>query len=212
LKVDTRKFESALKSILVHTSRDVPTVINGAARDIIIQAAKNTYKANPAQIEKELSTGVITRTNSKSGRVLKKPKTIAYQPARKVYLIIAAQRSKQNKPGLNNTDMSRAAQAFIKRRKAAAGFTASVGWQKALLAFGGRGFGIKSMQPGFEQSSAKDGFGVKAQEGRLLAKMVNTASAIEIYGREPLQAAIAAKTDSMLKHLDEKLSKRFREA
>ena len=211
MKVDTRAFEAALKKVLANTSRDVPDVINATARDVIIQAAKNTYKADPSNIERQLSTGVITRTTSKTGRALKNPKVIAYKPARLVYLIIAAKRTAEGKPGLSQGEMSREAQKFIKRRKSGVGFTAYAGWQKALIAVGGRGFGSKSMQPGFQQSSAKSGYGQKATTQHMLAKMVNTASAIEIYGYGPLQSAISNKTASMLKHLDEKLSKRFKE-
>ena len=212
MKVKTAEFEAALKKILVHTSRDFPTVINDTARDIIIQAAKNTYKADPSKIERQLTTGVITRTHSKAGKTLKNPKVIAYKPARLVYLIIAAKLSAQGKRGLSQGEMSREAQKFIKRRKSGVGFTAFAGWQKALMAVGGRGFGSKAMQSGFEQSSAREGYGEKATPEQMIAKMVNTASAIEIYGREPLQSAINNKTTSMLKHLDEKLAKRFSES
>lgn len=210
MKVDTRAFEAALKKVLANTSRDVPTVINDTARDVIIKAAQGTHQASPADIERQLSTGIVTRTHSKSGKLLKKPK-ISYQPARLVYLIIAAKRSKNNQRGLNQSEMSQEAQKFIKRRKSAVGFTAYAGWQNALLAVGGRGFGSKSKQAGFGKSSAKEGYGTRATPERMLAKMVNTASAIEIYGSGPLQSALNNKADSMLKHVGEKLQKRFNE-
>jgi hypothetical protein len=212
VKVKTAEFEAALKKILTYTSRDFPTVINDTARDIIIKAAADTHKADPSKIERQLTTGVIIRTHSKKGRLLKNPKTVAYKPAKLVYLIIAAKRTAQGKPGLSQGEMSREAQKFIKRRKSGVGFTAFAGWQKALMAVGGRGFGSKAMQSGFEQSSAREGYGEKATPEHMIAKIVNTASAIEIYGAIPLQTAINNKTQSMLKHLDEKLAKRFSES
>ena len=64
MKVNTREFEAALKKILEYTSRDFPDVINGAARDVIIQAAMNTYKADPSHMVGYLSSGVFTGTHS----------------------------------------------------------------------------------------------------------------------------------------------------
>lgn len=212
MTVNIAKFQAALKRVLEHTSRETPIVINDAARDIIIKAAELTHKADAGKIERELSSGTITRTHSKTGKTLKKPKLVAYKPARLVYLIINAKRTKAGQSGLNNTDMSKEAQKFIRRRKSAVGFTAYAGWQKALQAVGGRGFGAKNQQPGFESSSAKGGHGIKATQGNLVAKMINTASAIELYGRNALQEAIDNKTRSMLEHLEQKLQKSFKES
>lgn len=207
ITVNTSKFEAALRDILKYTSRETSVVINSTAIEVITTAAALTKKADPAEIEKKLTTGVIARTTSKTGKVLKKPKIIAYKPAEMVYMILNARQRKMGKPGLNNADMSREAQKMIKRRKAASGYTAYAGWQNALQAVGGRGFGYRV--PKYEGSTAAHGYGIKATPSKLLAKLVNTASAIEIYGAAPLQAAIDQKTALMIARVEQKLAARF---
>jgi len=206
ITVDTRNFEAALKDILKYTSREAAVVINSTAIEVITTAAALTKKADPEVIERKLSTGVVTRTQTKTGRLLKKPKVLAYKPAELVYMILNARQRRAGKPGLNNADMSREAQKLIRRRKAASGYTAYAGWQKALQAVGGRGFG---KAPKFEGSSAAHGYGIKATPDKLLAKLVNTASAIELYGAGPLQEAINLKTEKMIARVEQKLAARF---
>lgn len=206
ITVNTSKFDAALKDILRYTSRETSVVINSTAIEVITTAAELTKKADPAVIEKKLTTGVIARTHTKAGRLLKKPKVLAYKPAELVYQILNARQRRAGKPGLNNADMSRAAQQFIKRRKAASGYTAYAGWQKALQAVGGRGFG---RAPKYEGSSAAHGYGLKATPDKLHAVLVNTASAIEIYGAGPLQQAIDRSTAKMVARVEAKLATRF---
>jgi hypothetical protein len=206
ITVDTSRFEAALKDILKYTSRETAVVINSTAIEVITTAAELTKKADPAVIEKKLTTGVIARTHTKTGKVLKKPKVLAYKPAELVYMVLNARQRKAGKPGLNNADMSREAQKLIKRRRAASGYTAYAGWQKALQAVGGRGFG---RAPKFEGSSAAKGYGIKATPDKLMAKLVNTASAIELYGVAPLQEAIDRKTAAMIARIEQKLAARF---
>ena len=126
-----------------------------------------------------------------------------------VYKIINAKQTKDGLPGLNNADMSVAAQGFIRRRKRAVGYTAYAGWQKALQAVGGRGFGNASAKLG---GSIEAGYGIKADSKRFIAEAINTASAIELIGGEAaLQEAINMKTERMIEHLEEKLEKAARE-
>jgi hypothetical protein len=207
ITVDTTEFTAALKDILKYTSRETALVLNSTAIEVITTAAALTKKADPNVIERKLTTGVVARTHSKAGRLLKKPKVLAYKPAELVYMILNARQRKAGKPGLNNADMSRAAQQLIRRRKAASGYTAYAGWQNALQAVGGRGFG---KAPKFEGSSAAQGYGIKATPDKLLAKLVNTASAIEIYGVGPLQQAIDLKTEKMIARVEQKLMAKFR--
>jgi hypothetical protein len=204
--VNTTKFEAALKDILKYTSRETSVVINSTAIEVITTAAALTKKADPSAIEKKLTTGVVARTHTKAGKVLKKPKVLAYKPDELVYMILNARQSRAGKRGLTHDEMSREAQKLIKRRKAASGYTAYAGWQKALQAVGGRGFG---RAPKFDGSSAARGYGIKATPDRLIATLVNTASAIELYGVAPLQEAIDQKTAKMLARIEQKLATRF---
>jgi hypothetical protein len=206
ITVDTTKFATALKDILRYTSREAAVVLNSTAIEVITTAAALTKKADPAAIERKLTTGVVARTHTKAGRLLKKPKVLAYKPAELVYMILNARQRKQGKPGLNNDQMSREAQKLIKRRKAAIGYTAYAGWQKALQAVGGHGFG---RVPKFDNSSASKGYGIKATPEKLMARLVNTASAIELYGAGPLQQAIDMKTAKMIARIEQKLAVKF---
>jgi hypothetical protein len=206
ITVNTANFEAALKDILKYTSREAAVVINSTAIEVITTAAELTKKADPEAIEKKLTTGTVSRTTTKTGRLLKKPKVLAYKPAELVYKILNARQTREGKPGLNNADMSREAQKLIKRRRAASGYTAYAGWQKALQAVGGRGFG---RAPKFEGSSAAQGYGIKATPEKLMARLVNTASAIELYGAAPLQEAIDRKTAAMIARVEAKLAARF---
>jgi hypothetical protein len=206
ITVKTTEFEAALKDILRYTSRESAVVLNSTAIEIITTAAALTKKADPAAIEKKLTTGVVARMHTKAGRLLKKPKLLAYKPAELVYMILNSRQRKAGKPGLNNAEMSREAQKLIKRRKAAIGYTAYAGWQKALLAVGGRGFG---RAPKFDGSSAALGYGIKATPEKLFAKLVNTASAIELYGAGPLQQAIDTKTEKMIARVQQKMAAKF---
>ena len=206
ITVKTAAFEAALKDILKYTSREAAVVLNSTAIEVITTAAELTKKADPAEIEKKLTSGTVSRTTTKTGKLLKKPKVLAYKPAELVYKILNARQTRAGKPGLSHSEMSREAQKLIKRRKAASGYTAYAGWQKALQAVGGRGFG---RAPKFEGSSAAQGYGIKATPEKLMAKLVNTASAIEIYGAGPLQEAIDRKTAAMIARVEAKLTARF---
>jgi len=212
MKVDTRKFASALRLAIEHTSSEIPDVINKAAIDVIITAAKLTRKADPGRIEQSLTKGVIPVTGRK-----KKDGSVAiknvFVPKPIVYMIINANRRRQGKPGLNNSQMSKAAQALIRKRKQAIGFTAYAGWQKALLDLGGHGFGSsKTKMQGINNTSARGGRGEKATSSRMIAKMVNTATACEIYGRIPLQEALDIKERDIRQHVKEKLDGICRQA
>jgi hypothetical protein len=205
ITVDTTRFEAALKDILKYTSRETALVINSTAIEVITTAAELTKKADPAEIERKLTTGVIARTHTKTGKVLKKPK-VYYKPAELVYMILNARQTKMGKAGLSNAEMGREAQKLIRRRRAASGYTAYAGWQRALQAVGGRGFG---RAPKFDGSSAAKGYGIKATADKLSAKLVNTATAIELYGVKPLQEAIDRKTAAMIARVEQKLAARF---
>ena len=208
MAVDTSKFEKALKQVLEHTSREIPVVLNSTLIEIITTAAKLTKKADPSEIESKLSSETVSVHVSKTGKTLKNAR-LYFTPTPMVYKIINAKRSRDGLPGLNNADMSVAAQGFIRRRKRAVGYTAYAGWQKALQAVGGRGFGQASAKLG---GSVERGSGSKASAGRFIAEAINTASAIELIGGESaLQEAINMKTERMMQHLEEKLEKAARE-
>jgi hypothetical protein len=203
-EVDTRVFEQALKGILANTTREIPVVLNSTLIEIITTAAKLTKKASPSEIERKLTTATVSVNVSKTGKTLKKAR-VYFKPTMMVYKIINAKQTREGKPGLNQAQMSLAAQSFIRRRKAAVGYTAYAGWQKALIALGGRGFGGASAKLG---GSVQGGSGSKANVSKYFAEAINTASAIELIGgNAALQEAFDSKTEKMIARLEEKLGK-----
>ena len=208
MAVDYSKFTKALSKVLETTSREIPLVLNATMIEVITTAAKLTKKASPEVIESKLSTETVSVKVSKTGKSLKNAR-LYFAPTPMVYKIINAKQTRDGLPGLNNAQMSVAAQGFIRRRKRAIGYTAYAGWQKALQAVGGRGFGNASAKLG---GSIDAGYGIKADSKRMIAEAINTASAIEIIGGEAaVQEAINMKTERMMQHLEEKMEKAARE-
>ncbi len=213
ITVDASAFNKALEIVLLHTSRDVPEVLNSAARDVIIKAAGLTRQANASAIEKQLTTGSVHASRTKSGKFYKRgQKFIGYKPSLVVYKIINAKQKKLGQPGLNNAQMRVAARKLIAGRKSAVGFAAYAGWNNALKEVGGRGFG-SNVQSGFEKSSAAKGGALPATVGNNAAIAHNNVAFIEIIGGEnALQQALDDKAVSMLEYVEAKLAERCREA
>src|SRR5208282_4976545 len=91
-------------------------------------------------------TGLIeVETLTKTGKLRKNPKIIRH-PSRLVYNIINAKRRKNHQKALTGEEMAIAAKEFMSARLSAIGYIAYGGFQKANLAFGGRGFGQASMR------------------------------------------------------------------
>lgn len=215
-EIDTRGLVQALGIAAAYSSRTTVEVINGACRDIIFKAAAATKKADPKRIEADLTRSVYSITQSKTGRILKKPKT-GYQAALIVYKIVNKKRASRGLPGVAGQLMGQEAAKFIKRRMNASGYIAYAGWNNALIAFGGRGFGSgkikKKASPaeyGPAYSNAERGFGRPARIGDMIAEMANRATkAFEISG--PLvQRIVYEKEADIIRHVNEKLTAKYR--
>lgn len=208
-EIDLRGLIKALDTAIVYSSRDASDVINGAARDIIFTSAQETKKADKHRIESELTRAIYTVTKTKTGRLLKKPRQM-YQASELVYRIVNAKRRKKGERGIAGREMSQEAQKEIKRRINAIGYIAFAGWNKALQAFGGRGFGTGKTGKIKENSFAARGFGRRADPGRLEAEFVNRAThALEI-GGAVTQSVIYRKEADIYRHLETKLGADFR--
>jgi hypothetical protein len=197
ITVDTTNFEKALREALLHTSRELPAVLNGHAIAVITKAAALTPKADKGSIPYKLYADV----SNKRGRAT---------PL--IYMIINARARKAGQKALNNQAMSVASRKLIARKVAAIGFTAYAGWQNALVAMGGRGFGARGKQRGFDASSAAHGRGRPATVASLIASFSNTAAWIEHTGVGPLQQALDLEEANMLRHMEEKLGAVCKEA
>ena len=208
-EIDVSGLVKALQAAIKVSSRSAAEVINSAARDIIFTSAQETKKADKHRIETELTRAVYTVTTGKGGRQLKKARRM-YQASELVYRIVNAKRRKAGEHGLAGPAMGQAAQKEIKRRMNASGYIAYAGWNKALVAFGGRGFGTGKTGKINERSYAARGYGRPAWPQTLLAQFANTAThALEV-GGAVTDSVVQRKEASIYRHLDEKLAKEFR--
>jgi hypothetical protein len=194
IKVDTSKFEAALKLAMLHTHSTMADRINTACLDVILKASYLTKKAEKSQIVYDLRKEVSSSSKD---------------PTQLAYLVINARRRKEGKKAIAGTDMAMAVEALIKERIRAIGFIAYAGWDKANRAFGGHGFGAKGYNPKFERSSASYGYGTKAEVGRLRGYMCNTAAGAEKVAAEPLRKALELVAVELVRHVEEKLAKEF---
>jgi hypothetical protein len=215
-EIDTNGLVKALGVAAAYSSRTTVEVINGACRDIIFKASAQTKKADPKRIEADLTRSVYTITQSKTGRTLKKAKT-GYQAALIVYKIVNKKRASRGLPGIAGQTMGQEATKFIKRRMNASGYIAYAGWNNALIAFGGRGFGTGKMKKraapadfGPAYSNADRGFGRPARIGDMIAEMANRATkAFEISGAL-VQRIVYEKQYDIVRHVNEKLAAKYR--
>lgn len=200
VEIDTRQFERAIETYSENSRRSVTEVINRACVDIIINAAKET----PKSTKQNITASLLKEVSSTS---VKGSKAVTRQ-AQLIYLILNARNRKTgNAKGLNNAQMAAAAAKLIKRRVASVGYIAYAGWNPALQAFGGRGFGHGAKKPdGVTTSNAESGFGLRAIESKMIAQMVNCATNAARIGAEPFQRVMDSKALDMVNHIAEKLA------
>jgi len=106
--------------------------------------------------------------------------------------------------------MSQAAQKEIKRRINAVGYIAYAGWNKALMAFGGRGFGTGKTGKIKENSYAARGYGRPAWPQTLLAEFANRATNAFEVGGAVTQSVVNEKEADIYRHLESKLAAELR--
>jgi hypothetical protein len=208
-EIDLSGLQKALQAAIAVSSRSASEVINSAARDIIFTSAQRTKKADKHKIEQELSRNIYTLTKSKTGRVLKKAKRV-YQASELVYRLVNAKRRQKGEHGIAGKEMSQAAQTFIKRRMASVGYIAYAGWNKALIAFGGRGFGTAKTGKVNANSYAARGYGRKASMQRLEAEFANRATHAFEIGGAVTQSVVQQKEADIYRHLESKLNGELR--
>jgi hypothetical protein len=200
--------QKALEAAIAVSSRSASEVINSAARDIIFTSAQQTKKADKHRIESELTRRIYTITKSKTGRILKKAKTV-YQGSELVYLLINAKRRQKGEHGIAGQEMSQAAQKEIRRRLNSVGYIAYAGWNKALIAFGGRGFGAAKTGKVNANSYAARGYGRKASMQHLQAEFANRATHAFEIGGAVTQRVVNQKEAGIYRHLEQKLAGEF---
>ncbi len=169
--LDTRKFEAAVKFVFNNTRRALPEIINRAALVTII-GGKGVEGA--MQRTRKAAAGSIRAVP---------PKAIAAYIAKKY----PQQRTKQQ--------MTEAVKKEYKRRVAAIGYTAIVGWNRAAIDLGGTGT-RKGSRAG--KGYASMGYAIPASYGNYEAIIANTTPAAELIGAQPLQEALDATAADMI--------------
>ncbi len=185
-KLDLSRFTQAVTYVHRNTEKTLPDILNRAALVCIIGgrgvsgAMKLTPKADPGKIN-----AVPVKSIAKV--VMARARANGTKPTRRqVALLIGKE---------------------YKRRIAARGYTAFVGWNKAAIAFGGRGVGRRAAGQGY----ASKGYGTRATFQKLIAEFVNTAPAAELIGREALQSAVNETATDMIEHVQQKMQALFNE-
>ena len=176
--LDTSKFEAAVKFVFEQTTRSLPEIINRAALVTIIggRGVDGVMKRTPRAL-----AGAIMAVPAKeiAGKIRAKTK------------------------GLNPQLIAQAVDRERKRRIAAIGYTAVVGWAKAAEDLGGRirarsGKGYASM-----------GYATPASPGRYEAIIANTTPAAELIGVQPLQDALNDTAQDMIQFWQQKTGAAF---
>jgi len=172
---DLREFEKALDFVADATGKDSVDILNNAGLHTIIGgkgvkgAIQRTPRANIADIQKEAD----------------------------IILRMVIKENSEKRLGLNREQIGERVKKILNQRKQARGYTAGPGWNKAAVAFGGRGVKI---QGGFDKSLARFGSGTKARPSLLVSEFVNTAPAAELIGQKPLQDALNDVTRDMIEY------------
>jgi len=201
--IDASAFERALEDYAAYSSRTIEEVLNAACLDVAIKAAQATPKASASKIASDLrqKVWVTSRDKDKRGRERSR--------ARLIPLAVAIVASRDRKKGgtMNRQQIRDAARKLASARRRSAGYIAYAGWQKAVLAFGGRGFGSKGGELNPKGKAAR-GYGVRASVNRLEAELANLAVGAEAVGLGPLQAVLNAKAADLRARLQKKLNAR----
>ena len=206
-EIDLREFEKALDKAIQYSSRSTQDVINAACLDIIIKSAEAIPKADKKKMEKELYGPIEVVTIGKSGKTFKNPRLVRH-PSRLIYNIINARRRKKGLPAISGDDMRKEAQKLISARMRSVGYIAYAGFQKAVLAFGGRGFGSRAGILN-EKSKAARGYGFKAAGTILWAEFTNRAEHAFEIGGQVVQRVVDWKAQDIKQHLESKLKRDF---
>ena len=167
--LDTRKFEAAVKFVFNNTRRALPEIINRAALVTII-GGKGVE-------------GAMKRTRRAAAGAIRAVPDGA---------IAGYLRSKGVK--LGGKQLSDAVQKERKRRIAAIGYTAVVGWAKAASDLGG------SIKARSGKGYASMGYAIPASYGNFTATIANTTPAAELIGQQPLQDALNDTAQDMVNY------------
>jgi hypothetical protein len=173
VQVDTSELKAAIQYVFDNTRRTMPDIINRAALVTLI-GGKGVTGAMKRTMKAARSSILAVPEKYVAGYVMNKHKGEKLTRARIKELV----------------------RKEYRRRIGAIGYTANVGWNKAVLAFGGRGIGKRGQGKGYAQF----GYGKPAVSGDLTAEGANATPMAAALGQAPLQAALAETARDMVEY------------
>lgn len=184
VQLDTAKFDQAVKFVFDNTRRTLPEILNRAALVTLIGGAG---------VE-----GAMKKTRrADAGDIKAVPKAA----------IAAYVRGKNRGSKLSRQGLAQLVKKEIKRRIAAIGYTAIVGWNAAVVDLGGHG-GKGGGRSG--KGFASMGYARPATHGHYEVTIANTTPAAEMIGAGPLQDALDETADDMIRFWEAKTGAIFR--
>ena len=189
IQFDMAGFQNGLRRKLAASRRAAPVVVNQAAKSVCLRAIAFTPKANPGQIEAELTNNGLAfrllQSKSFQGRLPRKLRGYARGTHTRAQIDEAVRQL---------VALRRRSQSYIK-----------AGWIKAAQAFGGAPSGRVSTR-----SLAGQGYGRKATEGNPEATGANLARGASKVGAGALQQALNFVGKDMLDYAERKLAAPWR--
>ena len=185
VKLDMRAFNAGMRRKLAVTKRAVPVVVNQASKNVCLRAIAFTPKADPKQIEAQLT---------QNGFVFRLLQSKSFQ-ARLPRKLQGFTRGTHSRAQINEA----ARQLVALRRRSVAYIKA--GWIRAAQAFGGA-----TSQQVSNRSLAGKGYGKRATESHPQAEGVNFARGASTVGAEALQQAVNFVGKDMADYAEKKLA------
>jgi len=182
LQIDTKPLEKAILFVAENTSKELPDIINRAGLVTIIggKGVQGAMKLTPR--------AAAARINA--------------VPVKDIAKDVMA-RAKRKGERLNKQDIALRIGKEYRRRIAAIGYIAVVGWNKAAIALGGHGIGRRgSSHVGW----AELGGARPAIRGALECEFWNSTPVAAEIGAQALQTAIEQTSVDMIDHIQQKIA------
>jgi hypothetical protein len=185
LTIDTTKFVQATQYVFDNTRKIIPEILNRGALVSLI-GGKGVQ-------------GAMKRTPKALRDVI-----LAVPVASVAKYVLARHRGVH----LTRAQITTLVKKEYRRRIAAIGYTANTGWNKAIIALGGRGIGKHATGKGYASlGGAKPSIGTD-----FTVEFWNTTPAAQMIGTEPLQAALDDTARDMVEYAGGKLEEVFTSA
>jgi hypothetical protein len=185
-EVQTAKFVEAINMVYEHSRKTIPEILN---RGMLVAIIGGSGVQGAMQLTPKAAKDAILSTPIK--------------------LIAGYVVNKHKGEKMTRQQMYDYIRKEVRRRISAIGYTATVGWNNAAIAFGGRGIrSNRTTGRGF----AELGSGTPSNEGmwpNFEAAAVNTAPAASVIGEQPMQEALDNAAEDMIRDAEERMQSIF---